>query len=235
MSLSQWQPPARPQWLQRLNAEAASFDLKNVVPLDKNSLISAACSATGLTQFGDDFWREPFEVLIKSIETDAELNLMGRLMSRNDILTWLKNRLQITDLLKRHPEILEQEIASPMFIVGLPRSGTSILFELLSQDPRFGVPLLWEAMIPCPPPESANYNSDARIDYVDRVVTQWARAVPEFATMHEMGGRIPAECGLIMANTFLSDHIASLHQATDYSLYYAQADLTPVYEYHKVI
>jgi hypothetical protein len=90
MSLSQWQPPARPQWLQRLNAEAASFDLKNVVPLDKNSLISAACSATGLTQFGDDFWREPFEVLIKSIETDAELNLMGRLMSRNDILTWLK-------------------------------------------------------------------------------------------------------------------------------------------------
>ena len=235
MSKPQWKSPKRPNWLQNLNDEGKTFDLTNVVPLDENSLINAACSATNLSNFGDDSWRQPFQVLIKSIEEEAELNLMGRLMTRNDILIWLKNRLEITDLIIQHPEILEEEIEAPMFIVGLPRSGTSILFELLWQDPDAGVPLLWEAMIPCPPPEAKSYQCDPRINYVNRIVTQWERVVPEFSTMHEMGGKLPAECGLIMANTFLSDHCASLQQATTYGMHYSQADLTHVYEYHKVV
>lgn len=235
MPKTQWQPPKRPDWLQHVNDEGTTFDLPNVIPLDENSLLDSARSATGLNDFGDDLWRKPFQALIKSLEDDAELNLMGRLMARNDILIWLKNRLQITDLIKKHPEILDEKIEAPMFIVGLPRSGTSILFELLWQDPDVGVPLLWEAMIPCPPPEAASYDSDPRIDYVDRIVTQWERVVPEYATMHKMGGDLPAECGLIMANTFLSDHCASLQQATTYGMYYAQSDLSHVYEYHKII
>ena len=235
MSKTQWQAPKRPDWLQKLNDEGNLLDLINVVPLDESSLLNAACSATGLNNFGDEHWREPFQILIRSLEDDAELNMMGRLMARNDILIWLKNRLQITELIKKHPEILQEKIEAPMFIVGLPRSGTSILFELLWQDPDVGVPLLWEAMIPCPPPEAASYNSDPRINYVHGIVTQWERVVPEYATMHKMGGRLPAECGLIMANTFLSDHCASLQQATSYGMYYAQSDLTHVYEYHKLI
>lgn len=235
MAEIQWQPPKRPEWLQRLNSEGECLDLRNVVPLDENSLLDAARLATGLSNFGDGDWFESFQILLKSIDEEAQLNLMGRLMTRSDILIWLENRLQITDLLKKHPEILEQKISAPMFIVGLPRSGTSILFELLSQDPDVGVPLLWEAMIPCPPPEAASYDTDPRIDYVHKLVTQWQRVVPEYATMHEMGGRIPAECGMIMANTFLSDQIACLQQATSYSAHYAQSDLTPVYQYHKII
>jgi hypothetical protein len=122
-----------------------------------------------------------------------------------------------------------------MVIFGLPRSGTSILFELLAQDPDVGVPLMWEALQPCPPPETATYATDPRIEQADRLFTQWSRVVPEFATMHEMRGDIPAECDLLMASTFISAHIAALHQVPSYSAYCAQADFLPVYEYHRKI
>jgi hypothetical protein len=216
-----------------MNREGDCFDLTAVVPLDEGSLIDQACAATGLTDFGDDLWREPFGLLLRALEEEAQLTLMGRLMARHDIFLWLCNRLQITQVCKQHPEIEEQEIRSPMFILGLPRSGTSILFELLAQDPAVGVPLMWEALLPCPPPEAATYRTDPRIEQAHRLFTQWHRVVPEFATMHEMAGDIPAECGLIMANTFISDHIASLHQTPSYSAWCAGADYGPVYDYHR--
>jgi len=119
--------------------------------------------------------------------------------------------------------------------VGLPRSGTSILFELLAQDPEVGVPLTWEAMLPCPPPEAATYNTDPRIERAHNIATQWSRVAPEFAAMHEMGGKIPAECGQIMCSSFISDQIAALHQTPSYSVWLAQANYLPVYQHHKQI
>jgi Sulfotransferase family len=230
-----WTAPPHPDWLSKLNQEGVYFDLQGVVALDEDSLLNQACAASGLDDFGDDLWREPFRVLIKALEEEAQLTLMGRLMARSDILIWLNTRLQVTDTFKRHPEILEEEVEAPMIIAGLPRSGTSILFELLAQDPEVGVPETWEAMMPCPPPEADSYDSDSRIQQAHGLVTQWNRVAPEFATMHEMGGRIPAECGHIMCGSFISDQIDALHQTPSYSMFRAQADYVPVYEYHKKV
>lgn len=230
-----WTAPPHPEWLARMNTEGSYLDLPAVVPLDEASLLDHARRTTGLDDFGDDLWREPFSVLLQALEDEAGLTLMGRLMARNDILLFLGTRLKVTELLKRHPEILEQEIEAPMVIFGLPRSGTSILFELLAQDPDAGVPLMWEALQPCPPPEPATYATDPRIEQADKLFTQWSRVVPEFATMHEMRGDIPAECDLLMASTFISAHIAALHQVPSYSAYCAQADFLPVYQYHRKI
>lgn len=230
-----WSPPPHPAWLQQMNQEGECFDLPAVVPLDAGSLLAHACTSTGLEDFGDDRWLEPFNILVNALEEEARLTLMGRLMARSDIILWLRSRLLVADTLKRHPEILDEEIVRPMVVVGLPRSGTSILYELLAQDPDVGVPLMWEALQPCPPPEAASYHSDPRIEQADRLFTQWNRVAPEFAAMHEMRGDIPAECGLLMAGTFISDHIASLHQTPSYSAYCAQADYGPVYAYHKTI
>lgn len=230
-----WTAPAHPAWVSAINQEGNCLNLPAVVPLDEASLLNHARQATGLDDFGDERWQQPFRVLIKALEEEAQLTIMGRLMARSDIILWLNTRLQVTDLLQRHPEILDEQVTAPMVIAGLPRSGTSILFELLSQDPEVGVPLTWEAILPCPPPERASYNSDPRIDKAHKLVTQWNRVAPEFASMHEMGGRIPAECGLLMVGTFISDHIAALHQTPGYSMWCAQADYLPVYAYHKQI
>jgi len=230
-----WSAPEPPPWLRRLNQEGCYFDLAAVVPLDERSLIDAACATTALLDFGEDDWREPFSVLVKALEEEAELTLMGRLMARSDIVLWLSSRLRVVDTLKKHPEIVEQTIVAPMVIVGLPRSGTSILFELLSQDQDVGVAMMWEALQPCPPPEADTYASDPRIEQAHQLFTQWNRVAPEFASMHEMRGDIPAECGLLMAGTFISDHNASLHQTPSYSAWCAGADFVPVYEYHKKI
>ena len=205
------------------------------MPLDEASLLQHACQTTGLNDFGDALWREPFRVLVQSLEEEAQLTLMGRLMARSDIVLWLSARLRVIDTLKKNPQILQQKIVAPMVIVGLPRSGTSILFELLSQDPDVGVPLMWEALQPCPPPEAASYTTESRIAQADTLFTQWNRVAPEFASMHEMRGDIPAECGLLMAGTFISDHIAALHQTHRYSAFCSEADYLPVYQYHKTI
>lgn len=230
-----WNAPAHPDWLTAMNLEGSYLNLESVVCLDAESLIHRACLSTGLEDFGDELWREPFHVYVKALEEEAQLTLMGRLMARSDVIIWLSTRLQVVDLLKRHPEILNEEILAPMVIVGLPRSGTSILFELLSQDEDVGVPLMWEALQPCPPPEAATYLTDPRIEQADKLFTQWSRVAPDFGSMHEMRGDIPAECGLLMAGTFISDHNASLHQTPSYSIWCAQADFLPVYEYHKTM
>ena len=230
-----WTPSPQPQWLQAMNEEGRHFNLTAVVPLDERSLLQHAQRTTGLQDFGDDLWREPFAVLIKSLEQEAQLTLMGRLMARSDIVLWLSTRLQVTDTLKKNPVILDEEITAPTVIVGLPRSGTSILFELLSQDSEVGVPLMWEALQPCPPPESATYTTDPRIEQADKLFTQWSRVAPEFSSMHEMRGDIPAECGLLMAATFISDHCAALHQTHSYSAFCSTADYLPVYQYHKQV
>jgi len=230
-----WAPPPHPEWLSAVNREGSYFNLAAVVPLDEESLLQHACRTTGLDDFGDDLWREPLRVLLRSLEEEAQLTLMGRLMTRSDIILWLSTRLKVTDTLNKYPQILDEQIIAPMVIVGLPRSGTSILFELLSQDPAVGVPLMWEALQPCPPPEAATYTTDARIAQADKLFTQWNRVAPQFASMHEMRGDIPAECGLLMAGTFISDHIAALHQTHSYSAFCIEADFLPVYQYHKTI
>lgn len=232
-SANMWTPPPPPEWLATINTEGSYMNLPAVVPLDDTSLIEHACRTTGLNDFGDDIWREPFHVLIKSLEEEAQLTLMGRLMARSDIILWLSNRLQIIDTFKQHPEIHEQEIVAPMVIVGLPRSGTSILFELLAQDPEAAPPMNWEGLLPVPPPEAVSYDSDPRIEIADKLLHQWTRVAPTFAGIHEMRGNIPAECGLLMVGTFISDYIACLHQTVSYSAWCAQANYDPVYQWHR--
>ncbi len=209
------------------------MDIENIVPLDDESLLHSAMRKTGLADLGEDYWVEPFHVLLTALAEEAQLNLMGRLMTRSDILRILENRLLITDCRKRHPEIASEQIRKPVFITGLARSGTSILFEILSQDPSCRVPKYWEALFPCPPPEAETYETDARIQRADALVRQFDRVTPEHATMHETGGNIPCECGMLVAHTFIADHLAAIHQVPSYNTWLAHADLRPAYRFHR--
>ena len=124
-----------------------------IIKLDKDTLMAAASARTGLTDFGDDYFQEPLAVLLWSLEHEAQLTAMGRMIVRDDFIRLLENRLHFTDILNRQPAILDEVVERPLFILGPPRTGTSINHELFAQDPENRVPMTWEVKHPFPPPE----------------------------------------------------------------------------------
>lgn len=230
---SHWSPPRRPEWLTSFLEDTTSWDAPAVAPLEADELIATAVRRTGLDDFGDNHWREPFEILVHSIEAEAELHLFGRLWTRQDLLSFLEARLRIEATYKAHPEIEDEEIRQPVFVTGLPRSGTSILFELLARDEQMMAPANWEFVLPCPPPEAATYRQDPRVPRADDLITQMGRVVPAYKAMHEMGAWIPNECGVAFRLSFLSQHLAATYQVPTYTGWLFGADQTPAYAYYK--
>lgn len=230
-------PLERPEWVQRMNEEGRLWRdggmLSEMVLMDEASLLASARNMTGLDDFGADDWHEPFQVLVRALVEEAELNLVGRLVARSEILCWLKNRLKLTELVKRHSEILEEQIVKPIIITGLGRSGTSILQELLWQNPDFRTPLFWETYCMAESAESGGRDELAR-----RVgcglTEQMVRITPEVQAMHETAGDIPAEDATVWNYSFLSDHILSYYQIPSYEAYFNRADPRILFRHHKL-
>jgi hypothetical protein len=231
--LDAWPPPPRPDWVSRINAEGRHLDIRDLVPLDSRSLRETAERATGLSDYGDDAWREPFEIIVRSLDEEADLNLMGRLMSRSDLLHYLEGRLRIEDTYRRHPEIDDEQIVKPFVVVGQGRSGTSMLLNVMSRDPGNGSVKTWEAIFPCPPPQAETYACDPRIERGDALITQWNRVNPDLTTLHEFGGTVPASCVHFMSYSFMSIWFNMLGQVPSYSQWCASADWNVAFGYHK--
>ncbi|MGE0388361.1 MAG: sulfotransferase [Gammaproteobacteria bacterium] len=226
----------RPDWLIAVNREGESMDLAAVVPMDPEELISTAMRAEQLANFGrDDYWREPFHVLVESLNSQADLSLFGRIGTRDMLLTALRNRLRVEDVFARNPAIEDEVIHEPVILVGLPRSGTSILFEVLMQDPDLAALLAWEVESPCPPPEAGTYADDPRIPRAHERITRRTRLAPRMQAMHELGARIPAECGTAHTYfSFLSESVLGRYNLPAYDAYLTQrGDLRKAYGYHK--
>ncbi len=117
------------------------------------SLIAAACAEAGSDDFGDDGWQPGLERVAEGLANDARVSVICVEVAHLDVIRALKNRLDVIAWRKQHPEIAEKPIASPIFIVGQPRTGTTILFDLLAQDPALRAPLTWEVDAPCPVPQ----------------------------------------------------------------------------------
>ena len=210
------------------------MDISAVVPLDEASLIETAMRNTGLSDFGAEDWLKPFQVLVKSMEEDAELNLIGRLRTRSEILQLLEARLQIEDTYKRHPEIDDEQIIRPLIIVGQGRSGTSFLVNVLSHNPNHGALMQWEAMFPCPPPEASTYCTDPRIEKAHKLIDQWNRVTPTLVSMHEFAGNVPMEdCQILALNFMAPSWFGSLGQAATYDAYMVKVDPELTLKYHK--
>jgi len=228
-----WTPPPRPEWLATFLQETRSWEAHTVARLDPDELIETAQRNTGLTDFGPDDWCEPFRILLDAIEKEAGLHFFGRLWTRQDFLQFLETRLRIEATYRAHPEIDHEVIDRPVFVTGLPRSGTSILFELLAQDRQFMAPANWEFVFPCPPPEAATYRTDPRVPRAHDLITQMGRVAPTFNAMHELGAWIPNECGIAFRLTFRSQYLAATLQVPSYAAWLFGADQRPVYRYYR--
>jgi len=231
--VANWAPPPRPDWLAQFLKETSAWTIGTVAPLDADEMVATARASTGLDDFGEDDWREPFEILVRAINEEAELHLFGRLWTRQELLHFLEVRLRIEETYRQHPEIEDEIIDRPVFVTGLPRSGTSILFELLAQDPQFLAPANWEFVLPCPPPEAATYRTDPRVPRAHNLITQMGRVAPSYQAMHEMGAWIPNECGVAFRLSFRSQHLAAAFQVPSYVNWLFAADQRPVYTYYR--
>ena len=228
---SDWRPGPRPAWVQALHSIADPAWIR----LDADALLDEARTRTGLSDFGDAAFQEPYRIFVRALVEEAKLHALGRLIARSDLVNWLENRLGLTSFRKRHPEIAAEAVERPIFITGLPRTGTSILHELLACDPAHRVPLHWEVRHPCPPPEAASSESDPRIERAERQVQLWNHIVPEYPALHELGARLPVECIQITAHEFRSEELMGRHQVPSYAAWYAGCDLVPAYRFHRAM
>ncbi|MFZ2240042.1 MAG: sulfotransferase [Gordonia amarae] len=192
-----------------------------------DDVMDEARASTGLTDFGEDTFREGLERLLASLRDEAHLNAAGEAFLHQRIVGYLGQRLQVEDWYRRHPEIDDTEIVTPLIGLGLPRTGSSALANLLAQDPDVRYIRLWESGRPCPPPSTVT-GRDPRIpEEGDGDVVGSRRHVP--MTIHG-----PMECQEIMALDFKSHFFQSLAQIPGYSEWYvSEADLTSTFEYQR--
>lgn len=200
-----------------------------LVKLDEKKLIAEARRKTGLDDFGDDSFREGLQVLLHSLNTEAQLNPMGQVIAYDMILNLLSGRLQIINQIKKHPEILQQEIRKPLVIAGLPRTGTTILQSLLCEDPAARFLYSWEASQPCAPLKG----KDKRIAQTEMQLGMMLKFVPGFAAIHPLGAMLPQECLALMAFNFVSVQFELNFHVPSYQEWYWRQDLVPTLQFHK--
>jgi hypothetical protein len=202
---------------------------------NSESLIAAACEEAGSDDFGDDGWQPGLERVADGLVNDARLSVIGVEVAYLDLIRALKNRLDVIAWRKQHPEIAEKPITSPIFIVGQPRTGTTILYDLLAQDPELRAPLTWEVDAPCPVPQPETYHDDPRIAQTQATIEISEQIVPGFLAFHPMGALVGQECVRITASEFTSMIYTVQYRLPDYYRWLLyEADHTGAYQFHRI-
>jgi len=201
---------------------------------ERDRLVAAAVASTGEDDFGEDTWQEGLDLLLDALVHEARLNDLGVEIALSEIATFLANRLGVVAWRRDHPEVGDGRIERPIFIVGQPRTGTTILFDLLAQDPGLRVPRTWEVDRPLPPPETASYDTDGRIDEVQATIDLAETLMPGFTTFHPIGARLGQECVRITASDFRSMTFPTQYRIPSYNRWLLhEADLAPAYRWHR--
>ncbi len=201
--------------------------------LDADALVESAARAAKSDHFGDEGFLAALPVLLETIEKEADLNFIGRIASKQSLVTALTNRFAVYRHRAAHPEIAGVPIEKPVFIVGFPRTGTTLLVNLLAQDPANRTPLGWEVQFPDPPPEEATQTTDPRIAKARKLFAQMDSMAPTLASIHEIGADLPQECMPILAHTLLSPQPNLTFNVPSYQDWVDDQDPAPSYVFHR--
>jgi hypothetical protein len=226
--------PVLPQWFVELH------DTMGIGPdrrLDAEELRAEAVGREGLDGFGDPWFTEPFETLVASVETDGELSPMGRFQTRELLVGLLSTRLRLARLLERHPEILDLPVEAPVVVLGLPRTGTSHLLDVLSADPRFRFLPYWESLEPIAPGDGRppTDGPDPRVERTELALTMINTAMPLFPAMHEMTTHGAHEEIQLLAVDFATMLFEASYDVASYAAWYRRTDQTHAYRTLKVL
>ena len=201
--------------------------------LEERSLRQAAQRTSELEDFGDETLRHALRMLLRALENEARLNLLGRVVARQDIIGLLATRLRLQHDWKCYPGIAAEHIRRPLFIVGLPRTGSTLLHRVLAQDPGNRVAQAWEVMYPSPPPTRECYETDPRIARAARQLEWFGTLNPDFQAIHATGPRLALECIAFMSPSFLSWRFYTMYNVPSYQEWLEEQDFVPAYGFHR--
>ena len=209
--------------LRRLGVETPALDVE--------SLHRAAQSRAGSGDYGAWNFAEPLDRLLKSYRDEARLTTLGRITARELVVSLLDNLLRMETERTANPAIERQRIVAPVFIIGLPRTGTTHLHGLLSEDPDNRAPATWEVMFP------AAARTPAEIERTRAETGQrlgWAnRLAPEFMRIHPIAPDLPQECIAITAQVFMSIQFHTTHDVPSYQDWFEEAPQALGFDFHR--
>jgi hypothetical protein len=218
-----------PWWFHAINkAWKASYPLGTQARFDKDTLIRLSRKMTGLTDFGKDFDDEPLDRLIQSIEEEANLHPLGRMITQKRLVNLLNVRLRAEHYFRKYPEILEQPLYPVMMIIGLQRTGTTRLQRLLATDPDNRALMSWEAINPAP---FHNKKKDPRIGLARTSERALKIMAPHFFAIHPVEHLEPEEDILLLDVAFLSTTPEATMHVPSYAKWLEETDQTAAYSY----
>lgn len=199
---------------------------------DSESIVAAARASTQLQDFDSESFREGLDLVTRNLATNPTLSEAGRQMLAGVSLACLANRLRVADYARRHPEVLERAVERPIFILGAPRTGTTLTSHLLAADPIWRPLLRWEAMNSVPPPMQETLRTDPRC------LAQKAaenKALLSASHIHHEEADTPTECVIVHAQDFKSLMFDVASDDPVYARWILGCDLEPTYRYHKLL
>ncbi len=202
--------------------------------LNSSSVIKAAAKSAGSDDFGSDSFREPLDVFLRSCEDEAELTAFGRVLVSKMLSSALSNRIDLYRWSLEHPEVRQESIQSPWIIVGLPRTGTSLLSNLLGLDPVARPLLQWEAARPIPPASIEDAAEDPRIARSAKDLEGLMKLNPPLKAMHPFGATLAEECVSLFMYDVRTLALETQAHVPTYARWLEKTDMAPAYAQHRL-
>lgn len=206
---------------------------KSLINMSPHHMMDMVIKKSGLSDWGEENFQEPMQIFIESLEKEAHLDFLGRLILSRNIFGVLYNRLCIQDEIKNNQNILREEIKRPLFIVSLGRTGTTLLHNLLCLDPSIRYLHMWEGHTPSLHPKLRIKNIDNRKQAAKRMIWLIEHFFPEFSLSHLMSEDGPDECVTLFLHTFVNGIFESVAHVPTYINWLKDQDKLPAYLYFR--
>src|ERR1700728_276559 len=212
--------------------EYMSARARLVMPLRADELLPSALSRTSRRDFADPSFIRPLEQLLEACNDEADLSPFGRRALRIDVLRCLRNLLHFDEIEAACPSVLTRPIQAPVFITGMPRSGTTFLHRLILQDPGTIAPRLFQLVYPYAL-QGSRINTALRKSWVSLQVAVFRMIAPELNALHPVAVDAPEECTDITAHVFQSSRFDSMYRVPSYSGGLERRGFLDAYRFHR--
>lgn len=204
--------------------------------MNVDEVIAAAAAQTGLSDIGDESVLAGLERLLSAYASEARFTERGSQMAHGTVVAQMANRMRIEDWLKQHQQLLDAPIEKPLFVFGLPRTGTTLMINLLAADPQARCFMRWESMEPMPPATREEVHAGPRFDTAAAQGEMAKQHMPHIAAIHWEDADSPTECQFLMTPSFCAQVYEAQADVPSYRHWFLhEADYRPAFRFHKRI